>query len=555
MKLRTFEAFFGYKSQSMALSRYRGDYENVGGSEIDESAILAACSVHCEGEINYPEIEKMLISLNRMNIGLNFKTGVVPWEKMLESYQKKGKLSPKTIDRVQAIYRACILTKNMGDISRINPLLLPDMDLFTYSFPCQDISMAGKQKGFIEGSETRSSLLWECQKIVELKRPPYLMMENVKNLVGKKHKEDFDRWLKVLEVLGYKNYWKVINAKWCGIPQNRERVFCVSILKEHDNFNFHFYDDFDSGVRLKDILESEVDEKYYMSEEKTGQLIKSLEAKGYEGYEGYERSFYPGGKSYCIDSNYHKGISPNFGGAGRRTHVVEKVGSISKKDYPNNKNQRLVVSKEGIYPTVIKNPDKSKILMVGRINKSQDGKIVSPEGISFTHSGGHNNQPKIVETNKIKKLVGETGGHYGGGYYDKDYLSPTLVKGGSGGMSNNIPGIIEACRITGRNPDNPKSRESGIPTVQMLEINKDPNTSNCLTTVQKDTMILERPKFRIRKLTPTECFRLMAVSDTDIKKIISTGLANSQLYKMAGNSIVVDCMKFLEQLKPIKRRR
>jgi len=517
MKLRTFEAFFGYKSQSMSLGRYRGDYENVGGSEIDESAILAACAVHCEGEIVYPEIEKMLISLNRMNIGLNFNTGVVPWVKMLESYKNKGKLSPKTIERVEKIYRACILTKNMGDITRINSLLVPDMDLFTYSFPCQDISMAGKQKGLEEGTETRSSLLWECQKIIEMKRPPYLMMENVKNLVGKKHKPDFERWLKILENLGYNNYWKVINAKFCGVPQNRERVFCVSILKEYDNGTFKFYDDFDSGIRLKDILEDQVDEKYYMSEEKTRQLIQSLEAKGYEGY---KRNYECAGNSYCIDANYFKGTSPGDVGKSRRTHVVEKIGSLSVDEYPNNKNQRLVVSEKGLYPTVIKNPDKPKILVKNEID------VVGRMDLN-----GHD----------LCKRV-----------YNPSGICPTVTSGTSG---NTTAKIIEACAIRGRNPDNPKSRESGLDTVQMLEVSKNPDINNCLTTVQKDTMLLERPSFRIRKLTPKECFRLQGVSDLDIDKIQATGLANSQLYKMAGNSIVVECMKFLEQLKPIKRRR
>ena len=409
--LRVFEAFSGYGSQSLALKKYGVNFKTVGISEIDKYAIQAHEAIH----------------------------GPV---------------------------------KNYGDISKINTLSLPDFDLFTYSFPCQDISMAGKQRGLKEGSESRSSLLWECQKIIELKRPKYLMMENVKNLVGKKHRPDFDRWLEVLEGLGYQNHWKVINAKNCGIPQNRERVFCVSMLGGGD---FKFYDDFDSGVRLKDILEDQVDEKYYLSDEKTIGLIKSLESKGYEGYEGYVKSFSPGGKSYCIDSNYHKGISPNFCGTSRRTHVVEKA---------------------------------NKLDMIGMLG---------------------------IKGNESIRRVYEPGG-----------VSPalTIMQGG-----NRQPKIIEACAIRGRNPQNPKSRQSGLPTQQMLEVSKNPDINNCLTTVQKDTMILEKPDFRIRKLTPKECFRLMGLNDQNIDKIQAAGISNSQQYKMAGNSIVVDCMKFLKQLK------
>lgn len=120
-------------------------------------------------------------------------------------------------------------TRNYGDISKIEKL--DYADLWTYGFPCQDISTAGKGAGIVKG-ETRSGLLYEVerlllesQKVDEL--PKYLIMENVKNLVGKKFRADFERWLDVLETLGYKNYWQVLNAKDYGIPQNREREYFV----------------------------------------------------------------------------------------------------------------------------------------------------------------------------------------------------------------------------------------------------------------------------------------------------------------------------------------
>ena len=117
----------------------------------------------------------------------------------------------------EAVHGEC---PNLGDISKIDVKDIPDHDLFTYSFPCQDLSIAGKQKGMIRGV-TRSGLLYECEKIIEHCRPKYLLMENVKNLVGKKFKVQFDEWLKFLEDLGYTNYWKVLNAKDYGVPQNR----------------------------------------------------------------------------------------------------------------------------------------------------------------------------------------------------------------------------------------------------------------------------------------------------------------------------------------------
>ena len=142
---------------------------------------------------------------------------------------------------------------NLGDVSTIDPTSVPDCDLITYSFPCQDLSVAGTQLGAEEGSGTRSSLLWECKKLIEIKRPRFLLMENVKNLVGSTHKPNFEKWLKYLESLGYSNYWKVLNAVDFGVPQSRERVFCVSILNPKKDFIFPTGNG--RTAKLRDILE------------------------------------------------------------------------------------------------------------------------------------------------------------------------------------------------------------------------------------------------------------------------------------------------------------
>ena len=223
-KLKVFESFSGYGSQRMALRNLGIEFESVGISEIDIPAVLSYASIHDgldkeDESFVYPSKEEMIKYLEQRNIGLDFKT-------------KKIKL-PKNLIKLQQIYRATVLSKCFGDISLIDPINLPDMDLFTYSFPCTDISVAGQQQGVIKG-QTRSGLLYECEKIIEVKRPKYLLMENVKNLVGKKFKEQFDEWLKYLESLGYTNYWQVLNAKDYGVPQNRERVFAVSILNDED---------------------------------------------------------------------------------------------------------------------------------------------------------------------------------------------------------------------------------------------------------------------------------------------------------------------------------
>lgn len=190
---------------------------------------------------------------------------------------------------------------NYGDICKINWANVPDFNLFTYSFPCTDISNAGLQKGLAEGSGTRSSLLWECARAIETKYPKYLLMENVKALVSDKFMPDFKRWAMYLESLGYTNYYQVLNSKDYGVPQNRERVFMVSI---HGEAIYYFPKPFKLDRRLKHVLETNVDESYYLSDAKIQAIIDHCERKQAEGC-GFKPNFQNGG-GYCgtITGNY-----------------------------------------------------------------------------------------------------------------------------------------------------------------------------------------------------------------------------------------------------------
>ena len=181
--LNVFEAFSGVGAQRMALRNLGIEHEIVGVSEIDIPAINSYAAIHEDllgnDDFNYPSKEEMIEYLTSKNIGLDVKTG-------------KVKL-PTSMDKLQTLYKASVLSKCVGDISIIDPHNLPDMDLFTYSFPCQDLSVAGKKQGMVKG-KTRSGLLYECEKIIEVKRPKYLLLENVKNLVGKNFKSQFEEW-------------------------------------------------------------------------------------------------------------------------------------------------------------------------------------------------------------------------------------------------------------------------------------------------------------------------------------------------------------------------
>ena len=171
--------------------------------------------------------------------------------------------------------------------------------LMTYSFPCQDLSVAGKQKGMSKGSETRSGLLWEVERILnELPKeqlPEVLLMENVPQVHSKKNKADFDAWLLFLSSKGYCNFWKDLNAKDYGIPQNRNRCFCVSVLLPN-YAEFVFPNAIPLRRVMKDFLENEVDEKYYIKSEKAERLIKDLS----------DRCLLPDGGGATIDLSINK---------------------------------------------------------------------------------------------------------------------------------------------------------------------------------------------------------------------------------------------------------
>ena len=170
--------------------------------------------------------------------------------------------------------------KALGDITKIEwhnvkeSLVGKEVDLFTYSSPCQDLSNAGKQMGMKEGSGTRSSLLWHVADAVEVLRPKFLLQENVVALVNKNFRQDFQAWLDKLEQLGYVSRWQRLNAKDYGVPQNRDRVFCLS-MRSDVAFDFQFPEPFELKTRLEDVLEEEVSDRYFLKDDAVSKFLKA----------------------------------------------------------------------------------------------------------------------------------------------------------------------------------------------------------------------------------------------------------------------------------------
>lgn len=385
--------------------------------------------------------------------------------------------------------------------------------------PCQDFSVAGEQKGSVWsckdcvdeegkpfqynpltvhwskrdkcphcGSEniekTRSSLLVEYLRIIRGNKPNFGMYENVKNIVGKKFKETtFKLFEEELHEYGYNTYWKVLNAKDYGVPQNRERVYLIFIKKELDNGKFVFPEGFDNGIRLRDVLEEEVEENYYVSEEKLQRFITSLNNDTSVLYdpcqvkrEGKSREY----NDYCP--------------------------TLISRDY---KDPRLV--NENAVKQV------GNIVNTGNWDNPQRGRIYSPDGCSpaLNCCGGGGLEPKIVQVGNINP----SGKGMNGNVFSEEGLSPTLTTNkGEGSKILQIPrgfnkgGLHDVC-----------------PTLSA-------HSWQCNNFVKE--------KIRIRKLTPKECFRLMGFEDSAYEAA-SKLVSNSQMYKQTGNSIVVDVLYYI----------
>lgn len=217
------------------------------------------------------------------NLGVNFETyRVVEWDKYaMASYNAIHHTDFETSD-IQKIHAS-----DLGIVETDKYCYI-----MTYSFPCQDLSLAGNQKGMTKGSGTRSGLLWEVERLLDEceELPQVLLMENVPQVIGQKNIKDFQSWRRKLESLGYSNYVQLLNAKDYGIPQNRNRCFMVSILGE---YHYEFPKKKKLELKLKDLLEDKVDEKYYLSDEMVNFFIANSERQKEKGngfrFEPHER--------------------------------------------------------------------------------------------------------------------------------------------------------------------------------------------------------------------------------------------------------------------------
>lgn len=409
------------------------------------------------------------------------------------------------------------------DITKIsaNDLNITNTDLYTYiltySFPCQDLSLAGKGKGMEKGTGTRSSLLWEVERLLKEcnELPQILLMENVPMVHSSKNIKDFEKWLLFLESLGYKNYWKDLNAKNYGIPQNRDRCYMISLL--NSNCDYTFPQPIKLKLRLKDMLEEKVDDKYFLSDKMIKYLTNPLAMNG-----GRKKVFmrnFDTNKEIASTSNCAAGNRPpdNYilvKEATQKGYVEAYEGDGIYIDRPHQK--RGVVQKDMIQ-TIKCNCNDVGVVVLGNYSPSEHNaaRIVDNSGIAPTVMEKHGTVTATVDKNlwsqSQMKMITNDGNV-------KRYINSDIVDEFKEGQAADISfpnGYNKAKRVHNECP-----------------------TINGTTT---ESSFIVKNDLRIRKLTPKECYRLMGFSDDDFDKAEKIN-SNTQLYKQAGNSIVVNVL-------------
>lgn len=599
--IRLIELFAGVGSQAKALGRLGAIFEHYKISEWEVNATASYKAIHKENDnTDYSaEFTNEQLAEILFNIGIS-TDGKKPLT--LKEIARKNEQWKRTV------YNNFKATNNIGSILNIKgaDLGIVDTDkycyMMTYSFPCQDLSLAGKGKGMAKGTNTRSGLLWEVERLLNecIELPQILLMENVTQVHGKNNKEHFDEWIAFLESKGYRNYWKDLNAKNFGIPQNRNRTFMVSVLGD---YIYEFPEEFPLELRLKDMLEIEVDEKFYISNDQMEKIVNwNAQQKPFERVLGRE-SIVQTITARGAGEN-HSGMivysSENENTTNMQSRVIAGIGEKKSNGgtqwYQQDRiyDDKVAISvttafnpyyaieeKEIIDPFIVasrgRNPDNPSDRTAGipteqRLEPNfsgcsntlttvqKDNYVCEPQSCLIQPKDRNykvNGQPREThfeikndsishslrtnaETMVAEPIVCEQRKDEGLRFFKGDYVGTLRTIDACGDKRVVEPKIIR---------EEPLEREGWHDHAKEVISPQGVCRTLCAQSNNLVTKIKEPCNLRIRKLTPKECWRLMGFDDADFDKAATVN-SNSQLYKQAGNSIVVDvlCYIFREML-------
>ena len=550
--IRVFDVFSGIGALHQSLKELGVPIKITNISEIDVDAIISYAGVHIDNfkdlDFDYPSEDKMREWLINRNIGYSF-------EKQKSSIPRLKK------DKLYKVYKASVLLNNLGDISKLNYDDIEDFDLMNFSFSCTDLSTAGKQKGMKneDGTPTRSGLYVYGINAIKKKKPKYIMIENVKGLIQKKFIDDFYSIIDELNKIGYNCYYPkkengqptCLNAKNYGIAQNRERIFVICVRNDVDNSLFEFPKGFDNGLRLKDFLENTVDEKYYLSQE----IQDRFKLNGIEDKEHNEL-------------NVVGTSAPDFRTIGQRDMTYGTNGIMSTLTTTDYKQPKQIVDKTPFTNNY------------GKIKEKEDGLYTCLDTRHGNFPDNHNQRTGIIEKEKVEdKYYINKPWHFSTDEDEKhDTNEIAQIEGINYKATRSISDPNLYCRtidtMSGgqREPkileDNQfLDKQNRVQTFKETEnyIQWDSNGKNyngqidraCYEDKNVNTIPATNPQdkckiiqrdvcdFRIRKLTPKECWRLMGFRDECFDRAKELGVADSSLYKQAGNSIVVNCLYYI----------
>ena len=494
--IKMIEIFSGVGAQERSTRQMPMPFEVVATMDVDKDAVLsyAAMRYDLENEMetyDFPSKEQMVSELQAKNLGFDFE-------------KSKHTITMKTKDdKVKQYYIADKLSKNLGDVSLQQSL--PYADIVCHTSPCQDYSQAGKGAGGDEGSGTRSSLMFESLRLIETSKPKYVLWENVAAVLTPKHRHNFIKYLEKLSELGYENAFDLLNGKTYGVPQNRLRIFCVSrkidpndgavrniddmpkssnkqvesTMKEiRNNPNIRMWVDYKMPetipltTRLKDMLEKNVPEKYYLPDERIEKILNS-----------------------------------SFMQEKKRIQTTDVCDTLLARDW---KDPKCVPVEDDVSPVRIGN------IYGENFGTGYAGNVWDKDGISPTlqTAQGGNRQPLVIDEIKI---IGNymPSGHDASRVVDIDGIAPT-VKENHGTVTAIAEPFVVASR--GRNPENPSDRTAGAHLEQRLE----PNFSGCtntITSVQKDNYVCEP---QMEKSLWTDTQKKMITEDGNVKRYIGS---------------------------------
>ena len=503
----------------------------------------------------------------------------------------------------------------IGDVTKVNENDVPDHDILVGGMPCQAFSVAGKRRGF---EDTRGTLFFEIARIAKVKQPKIVWIENVKGLVGHDKGRTLDIIIETLNEIGYRVDFEVLNTKFFGLPQNRERIFLLAVredlvsnepwniegtnvvakgkrrISQYEGvktFNFDWPKQGEVTTRLRDILETKVDDRYYLSEDKTVRLVKQLEERKQTKTDDTEPEKIAGlwgnkqaGSMFDVNK-----IAPTLktSSGGYSEPIINEAQSLDagmKDNATKIRKDDLASTLTASYYKGLCGQGRPHVLETEEVPKW----IPKPDDINRTlRTGGkatlsdkHNYDhiAEEVETIPVNKSYGEFKER-------KDEIS-TAIDAHYGGFPDNhgqrtgIAEIVKGCSTRTR---------AYAGQSEQLEVRTDDDMSNTITSVTKDALVLHgeevrpvltpdrekksqngrrfkddgdesytltaqepqgvalgiEPKYRIRKLTPLETFRLQGFPDEVHTKLVEAGISNTQLYKMTGNAVSVPVIEAL----------